>query len=628
MSRFREPSLEDTFNDLQKNWQIVLKGVIDSAGEQALRNAQRMIVGKAQGERRMAIIRFCQTMVQTVPERMRSISRVRNFLDKARSLERQLEGSEVQRSKPQRHVEARGRLLQGEVDDDVAVEVAMMASIMEERKSTPPPRKVQGGRDEEEAVDAAILASVLDESKSTPSRKQAPFQREMEDLGRSLQGGVNEDDAFKVAVRNSLDGPKTTKKPPQRQGVAGDYVARLAQVIKQEREGQRKAVPVKPRAGGGGRGAPTSDTDDRLLQQALMESERTHELEQMMRATMRSFKSDIERRSRGGEKKELEEILETRKHLVKGPSRPHVTSRIIPLFETLGLTRGTHYECVHAIGDGKCFFHAICMSLNLDFMDFMRLLKASLLENMPSVYQTETYQDVANGMEYLQLFEHIYDEGRRDGDGDALGLTPERFFDQKWLPDADFMASMTTIEHAAFILLIRFRVGLIIVDNDEGTLHDRFRYLFPMAVERFIYHPVMRFWFGQSLVLPDMNVTVPQIAHIMIINKSHGHYDATRFKCPGTGTGWTYLLCWNGLYKKRHGIVPEGWHPWNNLKVQIDQQVAGYGNMFPYWKHPRECNPDNFCGRWPRGEGTAGYSEQHASYSTWTCGSEATRRSG
>jgi hypothetical protein len=223
----------------------------------------------------------------------------------------------------------------------------------------------------------------------------------------------------------------------------------------------------------------------------------------------------------------------------------------IPLFDRLGLVRGKDYTCVHAEGDGKCFFHAVCQSLNVDFGIFMEMLRESLMTEEADIIYDDNPR-LTTGM--LKLM-HVQEE-----DGQPIQPSGWRLQDQfeywtrRYMPDSSFQASLTPIDHTAKILFER-GIALVIVQNEHGERRagDAVQFMFARVIQRWVLAPMMQNIFGDG-VRPSAR-RFPKISHVLFVNKSAGHYDATSFSC---GDRSTYLLCLKEL-----GNRPG---PWRDLR--------------------------------------------------------------
>jgi hypothetical protein len=208
------------------------------------------------------------------------------------------------------------------------------------------------------------------------------------------------------------------------------------------------------------------------------------------------------------------------------------TTRKIPYMESLGMREGVDYICVSALGDGKCFFHSVCDSLNCDYNNLMNALFRELSLPLPPCGELWT-GNYFNALHFL-----------------ATAPMPEFFnMDLPWSPSTYVKSSQlywnafkedATNGQANHILilytaklLLQKGIGLLVIDNDayEGGTFNDFRHLaYAEVLSEWVLKPTLLFSFGELEQVPEEH-GFEKVKHIMVVNKSFGHYDSTFFRC-------------------------------------------------------------------------------------------------
>lgn len=233
------------------------------------------------------------------------------------------------------------------------------------------------------------------------------------------------------------------------------------------------------------------------------------------------------------------------------------------------------YRCIQAIGDGKCFFHAVAMSLNISLELLMTALRQSLL-NPPS----EDY-----GMRQVRNF---HDHGPRRITG--AHLDDATWFDRVWVRDMESQADLVTMAHV-MNMFARHGVGIIVLDNSDMPTRNRFdiRDLFARAWREWAVDKWLRYMFRGSDEAP-LDARYAPITHYVVINKSEGHYDATQFLC-GDGS-WSFMFCVNTTGTKDL--------PWmefrNRIREETERTVANDLQNHAMGR----CDSENLCTPWIR----------------------------
>jgi hypothetical protein len=208
------------------------------------------------------------------------------------------------------------------------------------------------------------------------------------------------------------------------------------------------------------------------------------------------------------------------------------TARKIPYMESLGMKEGADYICVSALGDGKCFFHSVCDSLNCDYNNLMDALFRELSLPLPPCGELwkGTYYNALHFLATAPMPEFFNMD--LPWSRSTCAKSSQLYWNAFKADGTNGQANHILILYTAKLLLQK-GIGLLVIDNDayEGGTFDNFRHLaYAEVLSEWVLKPTLLFSFGELEQVPEEQ-GFEKVRHIMVVNKSFGHYDSTFFRC-------------------------------------------------------------------------------------------------
>ena len=224
----------------------------------------------------------------------------------------------------------------------------------------------------------------------------------------------------------------------------------------------------------------------------------------------------------------------------------------IPLFNSLG----TPYRVHDVPGDGKCFFHAVCYSLDVNIDLFFNQLKLEMLRE-----DTIAYPHARCAMFELMC---TFDQWRNKEFTDTTRDEMEAFY-QWWIDSDEYVDQPALLATAK--LLFDNGIGLAVVHHQNSGVtspeeHEHFAdLLYIRVLDSLVLVPAVQ---NALMNTQHQGKQFQQLSHFLCVNISNPrHYRATEFPCNDRDK-WTALPCLKSMQREylnlRHFLVGEETH--------------------------------------------------------------------